>query len=210
MSYADKKWAKLADEQQFDQLKTVHATAGKWRDGLIAVTSLFAVVTILKGPEKASELSTSGKILTAVFIGVAFACLLFASGLAMYAAYGFPSSDVLLTGENLKKWTASEAKTARTCLMIAAELFFVAFIALGVAIAVTWFDEDWFPPDPPALIYVERTPAQGTARSPVCGELKMGDATHLVVEMKKTTGMETTPVPYADVKAMKIVDECPD
>jgi hypothetical protein len=210
MSLADKKWAKLADEQQFSQLQKVHGTAANWRTALLAITSLFAVVTIIKGPEKAADLSSTGKIVVAILVGIAFAGLLVASGLAMYAAYGFPSREKLLTGETLREWTASEARTARRCLKIAAPVFFGAFVAVAGAIAVTWFDKDWFPPSPPAFLYVERTDTpSGVARAPICGELKTGTATTLVIKVKKATGPEEQTVPLTDVHRMAVLAECP-
>src|SRR5215211_5710257 len=93
MSLADKKWAKLADELQFKRVENIHATAGNWRNGLIALTALLTTVTILKGPEEASDLSSTGRTLAAVLLGIAFLLLLAGSICAMAAAYGFPGDE---------------------------------------------------------------------------------------------------------------------
>jgi hypothetical protein len=195
MSLAAKRWAKLADEQQFKQLATVQATAANWRTGLIALTALLTAVTIIKGPEAAADLSTPGRIIIAVLLGLALLALLFGSGAAMYAAYGFPSRDQLLTGESLRTWSANEAKKSRKWLVAAVASFFAAVPLIGAAIAVGWFDQDWFPADPPALLYVERMDdAQGQPVPPVCGELKSGSAGNLFIKTKRVTGSRTESV----------------
>src|SRR3954470_24593677 len=152
MSLADKKWAKLADEQQFTRLESIHTIAGNWRNGLLGLTALVATVTIIKGPEKADELSVHGKRYAAILLGVALFLLLLGSFLAMYAAFGLHPAESLLTGESLRHWTAKKAHHAKLELRYAVVCFFAAVAALAGAIAVTWFDEGQSSPPPMVVV----------------------------------------------------------
>jgi hypothetical protein len=205
MSLSAKKWAKLADEQQFKQLANAQASAANWRNGLIALTALLATVTIIKGPENASDMSSGGRLAVAILLGIAFVVLLLGSGLAMYAAYGFPDRDKLLTGESLRDWTASEARKSRKRMIGAAASFFLAVLLVGVAIGVTWFDDG---ADPSAFVVVETNPTAGQPPpEPICGELKSGSDGKLVIKAETPPG-NTKTIPITKVAGISLVSEC--
>jgi hypothetical protein len=140
------------------------------------------------------------------FLGFAFVILLVGSGLAMYAAYGFPDRDKLLTGETLRDWTVSEARKSRNRMIGAAASFFVAVLLVGAAIAVTWFDDG---SGPSAFVVVEQTATVGQpAHEPICGELKSGSNGKLVIKSEMPPG-NTTTVPVTHVAGVAVVNECP-
>jgi hypothetical protein len=209
MSLADKQWAKRADELQFKRVETIHATAGNWRNGLIALTALLTTVTILKGPEEASDLSSTGRMLAAVLLGIAFLLLILGSIVAMVAAYGFPGDEVLIDGDTLREWTAQEAKDSKEWLLGAIGCFLVGLVAVAGAVAVTWFDSDWFPPTPPAQLVVDLKSQSAQTITPVCGELKRGDSKRLVLKVKTATGERSRVIRLEGVSGLAIKHDCP-
>ena len=163
-------------------------------------------MTIIKGPENASDMSSGGRLAVAILLGIAFVVLLLGSGLAMYAAYGFPDRDKLLTGESLRDWTALEARKSRNRMIGAAASFFLAVLLVGLAIGVTWFDDG---ADPSAFVVVETMPTAGQPRpEPICGELKSGSDGKLVIKTKTPPG-NTKTVPITNVAGISLVSECP-
>ncbi len=209
MSIEDKKWAQLAEAQQYKRLETIRATAGNWRTGLIALTALLTTVTILKGPEKASDLSDEGKLYAALLLGAALLLLLIGSAAAMFAAFGLPGADDLVTGEKLRKWTAKASMHAKRWLYIAVACFFLAVPAVAGAVAITWFDEDLFAGDPAAVVVIELKPVNDEPQPPVCGELKRGNDTVLVLEVDKPAGKRDQTIALTDVEALAIKSDCP-
>ncbi len=211
MSLADKKWAKLADEQQFKRVENIRSSAANWRTGLIALTALLATVTILKGPEKASGLSDEGRMLAALLLGVALALLLIGSLAAMRAAFGYPGDEHLITGEALREWTANEARTAKRWVKRAVWSFFLAVIAVAGAVGVTWFDGDLFPADPAGVVVVERHSTDDSGETiVVCGELRRITSTSLILQVARPTGERSEPIPLDEVAGVAIESECPE
>ena len=93
--------------------------------------------------------------------------------------------------------------------MIVAAAAFFSLPLVGAAIVVTWFDDDWFPSDPPAFVMVERVPrADQPAQAPICGELKNGSTAWLVIKTKTQVG-NTETVPVVDVAGIAVVESCP-
>ena len=139
MSITDKKWAQLAADEQFKRLEAIRGVASKWRDGLIAMTTLITTVTVIKAPGSTTDLSSDGKAIVAIAVGAALLLLLTGSGCAMRAAYGFPGAEELIYGERLREWTALQAKKAARLLRFAVVCFFAGVVLIGAAVAVTWF-----------------------------------------------------------------------
>jgi hypothetical protein len=210
MTVADKRWAQLADDNQFTRLDTIRKTADSWRTGLIALTALFTAVTIIKGPEKASDLSGDGRAIAGILLGASLLLLLTGSLLAMMAAYGLPGANQLVTGQRLRTWSGTRAEDAKRQLKLSIACFFLAVIGIAAAIAVTWFDSDWFPSGPAGVIVVDQKPTGGQSPKPVCGELKSLDGQSLVLKVKGAAGEKAdTPVPLETIQAVAVKDSCP-
>ncbi len=208
MSYADKVWAKKADALEFEQVNLVRSAAAKWRDGLIALTALLTAVTIISGPDKASELSSTGRWVVGLLAGLALLALLVGSVCAMRAAYGIPGKKHLLTGENLQAWSDYEAKWGTRFLIAAMVSFPLGVLLIAAAVAVTWFDKDLFPPKPAQLVAVETVVPDMTDPQPYCGKLVRSTPTALVIEVEKPVGERTRAVPYQALRGISIVVEC--
>jgi hypothetical protein len=209
MSLADKRWAQEAVELPFTQLTTIRTVAGNWRTGLIALTALLTTVTIIKGPDTAGDLSFWGRVVVAIFLGSGLVLLLAGSAIAMLAAYGIPTELQSASGELLRAWTKEETQKAKDYLRVAAECFFFAIALIAVAIAFTWFDSDIFPPEPPAQLVVDLKPVNSQPVPAVCGELKSGDGSKLVLKVKTATGTREQTIQADQIKGMAIKAECP-
>lgn len=209
MSLADRRWAEEAAELPFTELTTIRTVASNWRTGLIALTALLTTVTIIKGPDTAGDLSFWGRVLVALFLGPALVLLLAGSGFAMRAAYGFPTELEYASGESLRAWTRQETQRAKDCLTAAISCFLSAVALIALAIAATWFDSDIFPSEPPAQLVVDLKPVNGQPQTPVCGELKSGNGSKIVLKVATATGTRDQTIQAEQIKGMAIRAECP-
>jgi hypothetical protein len=82
------RWAEIAEAMKFDQLARVRGLAEQWRTGLIALTALVGVASLVRGPQTAKELPAGARTGVGVLLVVAFLLLLAGSVLSMLAAYG--------------------------------------------------------------------------------------------------------------------------
>jgi hypothetical protein len=192
VSIADKRWAALAQELQFRQLDGARRLAESWRTGLGGLTSLFAVVTILKGPDSISALSGGYRVLCAVLVGIAFVALVTATLLAVRAASGAPDDTILLTGENLKAWTRNELRVIRTRLRFAIYLMLAGVVFVAGSVGLTWFA--------PTVARSADTVEVVTPNRRVCGNLVNADARRLTLDLTGDGGLVT--VPMSDVVAL--------
>ncbi|RSM79973.1 hypothetical protein DMH04_30695 [Kibdelosporangium aridum] len=189
MSLDDKRWYLLAQELQFQQLDGARKLAESWRTGLAALTSLFAAVMIVKGPDSIGAISEGHRVIVAVAIGVAFLVLVTATMLAVRAASGAPGDEILLTGEDLRTWTRAEVKRVRLLLRWAIATMLVGVLLVAVSAALTWFA----PVKKPAATVEVLT---GTQR--LCGELVPGSPQVLTIKV----GGASVEVPVRDVVSL--------
>lgn len=210
MSYEDKVWAKRAAALRLNEVERIQGTAQKWRDGLIALTALLTAVTIVKGPEKITELTPTGRVVVTILLSVALAALLLGSGAAMRAAFGYPPEDQLTSSGALKKWSSDEAHKASRYLYLATVCFFIAVPLVFAATLLMWFDDDWFAKaeQPRVVVVVERNDAVPPART--CGELAKLDNNKVEIKRPKDDPLEgNTVIPLTAVRSMAAVDSCP-
>ena len=204
MGAGDKRWAKEADELQFGQLATIRSTAGNWRTGLIALTALIAVVTVVQGPDAAADLSSTGRKVAAALAGLGLAALLAGSGCAMRASFGLPAPAEVLTSESLKQYIASESESVKTWLYGSIVLFFAGVILVAGAIGITWFDADlWGDDEPLVVVKSEKFP-----RGPICGKLKSSGPKKLVIEEDIPNDTRTVYVFYQGLTDFQFASEC--
>ena len=205
MSVDEKRWVKMANDIQFGELESIRATAGNWRTGLLALTALLTAVTVIKGPEKASELSSNGRGLVAALLGLALLALLLGSACSMLAAFGLPGGRELMTSVTIKEYVQAESQRALDLLAISIAFFFSGILLIAMAIGFAWFDKDLWPPDPPALVVVQLA----SQDSPVCGELMSSSSDALIIERETATGTKAQTIQYADLEGLAVEDECP-
>jgi hypothetical protein len=208
MTTHDKRWAIQADELEFEQVENVRASASKWRDGLIALTALLTAVTIVKGPDKAGDLSADGRMLVAAVLALALIVLLLGAGLAMRASYGFPPKAKLMTGQRLKAWSRGEASVARRLLFWAQSAFFGGVLLVAVAIGLTWFDQDLFKKAPAAYLNLDVQLAGDQQPITVCGKIVASRTTGVSLEVKGSNGPRTKAYPYTAIRSIGVVEKC--
>lgn len=210
MSYEDKVWAKRAAALRLSEVERVQGTAQKWRDGLVALTALLTAVTIVKGPEKITELTPTGRVVVTILLSAALAALLVGSGAAMRAAFGYPPADQLTSSGVLKRWSSGEAHKASRYLYLATVCFFVAVPLVFAATVSMWFDDEWFAkaPDPRVVVIVERDDEVPPARA--CGELAKLDKAQVEIRRPKDDPLTgNIVVPLSAVRSMAAVASCP-
>jgi hypothetical protein len=204
VSVDEKRWIKKANEVQFGELDNIRSTASSWRTGLLALTALLTAVTVIKGPEKASELSSSGRALVAILLGLALLALLGGSACSMLAAFGLPGDRRLITSVTIKEYVRVESQRALDFLAISIVLFFGGVLLIAMAIGFAWFDKDLWPPDPPAVVVVE----VASDDPPICGELKSSTETALTIGQETATGTKEQTIQYVDLTGLAVKTEC--
>jgi hypothetical protein len=197
---AQKQWALRAQQLELDQLTRIQQHAEQWRNGLTALTALFAVVSIAKGRQTFGDLTDTGRFWAILLLAVAFLLLVAGSLLAMRAAFGVPST-IWLTGENLARWEADEARRAQTTLTAAKVTFIAGVACVAIATGITWIDKK---PTAAASMAVRTA-----AKDPVCGELLDGNGTRLRIAVKDAVGKRTEEIQLTDVEQLAIVKSCP-
>lgn len=130
---ARKRWAQRAQQAEFEQLDAVRARAEQWRNGLAGLTALLTTVTIIQGPETIAKLSKGIRNDVVNELTSAFLLLLLGSFLAMLAAFGWPSKEMLLTGERLARWEREQTRRARRILRVAAACLLLGVLLVGFA-----------------------------------------------------------------------------
>lgn len=196
-----KMWALRAQQLPLEQLASVRARAEQWRNGLTGLTALLAAVTIVKGPSTTEKLPAAVRDAVVDQLTWAFIALLAGSLAAMIAAFGWPASEMLVTGETLASWEAREARRARLTLKLAA-------LCLVIGVALTgWATRNVMlsPEEAAAILAVEQS--DGTI---VCGAFGAGNRDSLEIESTDALGDKATAtVDYADITRIREVAECP-
>jgi hypothetical protein len=196
-----KRWAQRAQELEFEQLDGVRARAEQWRNGLTGLTALLATVTIIKGPDTAANLSDATRTDVVNQLTWAFLLLLLGSLLAMLAAFGWPSGEMLLTGERLAAWERDETRRARRIFRAAALCLVVGVLLVGVSTRSVLLEE----PKREHHVVVDT----GGSRL-VCGVLQRGDGGVLTLTVADPLGdqIERT-IRFRDIVRLRTVEECP-
>lgn len=191
-----KRWAQRAHELQFSQLAAIQARAEQWRNGLVSLTALFAVVTIVKGPDTASKLSREVLHDVVSISSWAFSLLVVGALLTMFAAYGVPGRRQLLTGEALEQWERAQAGRARLAMLGGAIFSVTGLLLVGIATRDVILDSGRNSP----LVEVH-LPGNETT----CGRLIGSSNESLTIEIEPTS---TTVVPLKTVTRLRVPDRC--
>jgi hypothetical protein len=198
MTLDSKRWAQLASELKFSQLDTARKQAEVWRAGLAALTALLTAIFVLKGRDNVSDLTEPYQMIVVGLLGLALLLLLIATMWVSRALAGPPGQEILLTGEEVEKWTMGEVRKISAALRWAPLMAAVGVIAVAAAIGLTWLA----PAQGTTVPLVQVT--ESTGQQP-CGQL-IGITNHeLVVE--PMTGPIL--VPLSAVTAITPVTACP-
>jgi hypothetical protein len=202
MGIAEKRWAQKAQEMQFGQLEAFQQRATNWRNGLTALTALLAAATVIKGRTTTADLTRDGRILVVALMAAAFAILLVGSLLAMYASFGAPGDEVLLSGEGVQAWERLELRRGIVALRVARPCLVAGVVLVALATGVTLVNT---PKGPPAFVGVD------TGTPPLfCGTLQASAAQTITVAGVDQLGQpRTMTFPLASIKGIEIVKSCP-
>lgn len=198
----DMRWRARAVDLELDQVERLHKHAEQWRNGLTGLTgltALFAVVAIAKGRASFSDLTDTGRIWAIALLALAFVLLVAGSLLAMRASFGHPK-EIDLSVEALQEWDARESDSVQHYLLAAKIVFLAGVVSIAAATGITWINAR---ASPPAFVYVRLT-----EMSVVCGALKAGTGSALVVEPSDKK-LEAREIPVGQVQTLEVVASCP-
>jgi hypothetical protein len=198
MTLDSKRWAQLASELKFSQLDTARKQAGVWRAGLAALTALLTAVFVLKGRDNVSDLTEPYQAIVVGLLGLALAALLLATLWVSRALAGPAGEEILLTGEEVERWTWAEVRRVSTALRWAPLAAAVGVIAVAGAIGVTWLA----PVQDSAAALVQVTQSTGQQS---CGQL-IGVSGHQLI-VRPPSGPVL--IPLTEVTAVTPVTACP-
>jgi hypothetical protein len=198
----------LQDQALWEQLSSQSLTATqvaaeKWRTGLAAFVTLATGGLLLKGPEAASNVTTSWRIaLTILALGGLLAAIA-GLWLALQAAAGTPAklnlTEVVAKYGGVRQFEIATALDASRQLRLARRVIAGSLLLFVAAIGTWW----WAPPkpaQPPALISI--TTPTGT----VCGTLINAHDRAFAVQQANTSGQ--TRIPYTSTINVQIVTSC--
>jgi hypothetical protein len=198
MTLDNKRWAQLASELKFSQLDTARKQAEVWRAGLAALTALLTAIFVLKGRDNVSDLTEPYQAIVVGLLGLALLLLLIATMWVSRALAGPPGQEILLTGEEVAKWTMGEVRKISTALRWAPLMAAAGVVAVAAAIGLTWLAPAQSTTTP--LVQVTESTGQQS-----CGQL-IGVTNHELI-VQPTTG--PTLIPLSAVTAVTPVTACP-
>jgi hypothetical protein len=196
----------VANQVAFDklvasQLTDVQASAAKWQAGLAAFVTLVGAGLILKGPEKASDLSHDWRIVLTIFAGGGLVLAVWALWAALRASAGTPGATSLQ--EIQSKYGSVDALRAQAAvgaaedLRLARNLMVVALLLIGSGVFLSWYATG-----------ESKTPSISvkTGNEVVCGTVKSADEQQLVVKVDGESKERT--IAFGDVKNLTPVASC--
>ncbi|MGV9342340.1 hypothetical protein [Streptomyces sp. NPDC003688] len=195
----DRRWAELARELEFSQLDVLRKQAEGWRNGLLGLTALVAVVTAVKGRDDLSALEAPWRTVAVSLLGGAFVLLLVGSLFAVRASFGRPGQRITLGGQALREWTLREIAEVRRAVYVSA--FGLAGGVLLVALAL---GTAWTHTEEPAADQVKVSTSTGT----LCGELVAYVPSGVTLLRDAGHGERTVTVRAADIRKITPAASC--
>ncbi|MFK0049906.1 hypothetical protein ACIQU4_38530 [Streptomyces sp. NPDC090741] len=195
-AHSDRRWAERARELEFTRLPELRRQAEGWRTGLTGLTTLLAVLMLLKGRDNLAELPDWARALATGLLVSAFVLLVVGSLLAVRAAHGVPGGEILLGGQALRRWTEQEASRVKRALSRASACCVLGVVLVVGALLLSWVTTETAPTH---LVEV-RTNTGG-----LCGELVAADG-HQVSVRTKAGGVVL--VPQSTVVSLRPARTC--
>jgi len=201
-SRADRHWAELARQLEFDQLPELRRRAEGWRNGLTGLSTLLAILVVLKGRDDLVGLPAAARHTAMGLIATAFVLLVAGSVLATRAAHGTPGSSgerILLAGQALRRWTEQEIVGVTRSLRQASLCCVLGVALVAAAVGIAWATTET-PKD--HLVRV------GTTTGELCGELLGGGRGGVSLEVDEEDGPRRVTLPARSVDSVVPVDSC--
>jgi hypothetical protein len=199
--------SEVANQQAFTklvdtQLADVQTSAGKWQAGLATFITLVSAGVVLKGPDKASDLTDSWRIVLTILAVAGLFMAVWGLWAALRASAGTPSvtsfDDVIEQYGSVGGLKAAAAVDAAEDIRVARSRTVLALLLIGAAVFASW----WAKTETKS-VKLSVTIADDHV---VCGTLKSGDQQRLVISVDGAS--EDTVIPFTDVKNLKPVAEC--
>ncbi|GAA2102638.1 hypothetical protein GCM10009801_76850 [Streptomyces albiaxialis] len=137
-AYANRRWAEMARELEFQQLPELRRQAEGWRTGLTGLTALVAVLAVLKGRDSLAELPGWARALAMGLVLGAFVLLVIGALVAVRASHGLPGEEIYYEGQALRRWTERECVRVSGSIRAAAVLCLSGLLLVTAAVAVSW------------------------------------------------------------------------
>ncbi|MEU7725060.1 hypothetical protein AB0B78_07420 [Streptomyces sp. NPDC040724] len=174
-AHSDRRWAERARELEFTRLPELRRQAEGWRTGLTGLTTLLAVLVLLKGRDNLAELPQWARATATGLLVSAFVLLVAGSLLAVRAAHGVPGGEILLGGQSLRRWTEQEAARVTRALGRASVCCLLGVLLVVGALLLAWVTTSAAPDH---LVDVR------TSTGSVCGELVAADGQQVSLRTK--------------------------
>ncbi|MFI1064544.1 hypothetical protein ACH4TC_21965 [Streptomyces spororaveus] len=195
-AHSDRRWAERTRELEFTRLPELRRQAEGWRTGLTGLTTLLAVLVLLKGRDNLAELPQWARATATGLLVAAFVLLVAGSLLAVRAAHGVPGEEILLGGRRLKDWTEQEVSRVTRALGRASACCLLGVLLVVGALLLAWVTTSAAPDH---LVDV-RTTTGG-----VCGELVAADGQQVSL---RTGAGSTLSVPQASIVSLRPARTC--
>ncbi|MBT2900879.1 hypothetical protein [Streptomyces sp. McG3] len=195
-AHSDRRWAELARELEFTTLPELRKQAEGWRTGLTGLTALLAVLVLLKGRDDLTALPDWARNTAAGLVMSSFGLLLIGSLLAVRAAHGAPGREILLGGQELRRWTEQEVSRVRRALGRATACCVLGVVLVVGALVLAWMTTKAAPTHPVEL---------RTESGVVCGELIGADRRNITV---RTEAEGMVVAPQATVVSVRPTPSC--
>ncbi|MFG3256507.1 hypothetical protein [Streptomyces sp. NPDC048172] len=137
-AYANRRWAEMARELEFQQLPELRRQAEGWRTALTGLTALVAVLAVLKGRDSLAELPGWARALAMGLLLGAFVLLVIGALVAVRASHGLPGEEIYYEGQALRRWTERECVRVGRAVRAAAVLCLSGLLLVTAAVAVSW------------------------------------------------------------------------
>ncbi|MFJ3725172.1 hypothetical protein ACIPYQ_21740 [Streptomyces sp. NPDC090045] len=195
-AHSDRRWAERARELEFTRLPELRRQAEGWRTGLTGLTTLLAVLVLLKGRDNLAELPQWARATATGLLVSAFVLLVAGSLLAVRAAHGVPGGEILLGGQALRRWTEQEVSRVTRALGRASVCCLLGVLLVVGALLLAWVTTSAAPDH---LVDVR------TSTGSVCGELVAADGQQVSL---RTKAGGTVSVPQTSVVSLRPARTC--
>jgi hypothetical protein len=199
----DAKWQQLADELPFETLQRVRSSAAKWAATIGSITGVFAIVTLIKGPEDISKLASPWKGSTVVLVILSLAL----ATVGLYAAATAAQGNIdraRVAGGTVRELHRTGIESAVKNLTVSKWAVVLSVASLAMAILITWTKTPAEAAPSTAVLVISGSP---NARTSMCGSLVGTTMTDLLV--RPPDAKDAITIPLDEVLAVSSVAGCP-
>jgi hypothetical protein len=196
----DRRWALLAAELPFEQLRHARTQAEGWRNGLATAITAVGAVSLIRGRDELAALPPGWRVAAVATFLLAFVALTAGFLLMVTAAHGRPGVLIDADGESLREYVATEAPRVTRLVRGAGYLAACGICLMVAAAAVTWLAPTADATAPEVTVLLDSGQA--------CGRLVGIDAGHLILLEADSASDATLSIPVSAVERLVMVPSC--